>query len=475
MAALPGLHLRGGVYQLRTTIPIALRARFGRDCIRKSLKTSDRAEAELMGSIERARMLALFASARQGDAGQDPKPQFTQALQKVLEPLQGIALPVAAQSHETQAIAALRETPNTAANNQGKATLAATPENASHADAALFARSPTLMDIYARWRKSGQRSQDTQDACLRAVKLCEQCLGQLPIQKLTRAHGDTFRAWLLEQGGSDKTAHDRFTWVKSLLVYAFRTLEVLTKQPWEGLDIHVTKTQTRRAWRDEELQQLFSQPLFTRYALPTVQKAGADAAYWVPLLGLYTGARISELAQLRIQDIYADGAQTLLTITDSGEGQQLKASASKRTIPLHPELIRLGLLEYIQSIKAAGHESLWPMLHLKEGKPGKYLSNWFGEFRKSIGLTDRYPDFHSFRHLVRTKMSKAKVPDKVQDAITGHETQGSVGTKVYQGVDMDDLVQAIQTLSYGAVSLPRVYASPCGDSTQRGTGRLEGS
>lgn len=91
MATLPGLNLRGGVYQLRTTIPTDLRARFGRACIRKSLNTSDRSEAELLGTVERARLLALFAAAKKT---QGTLPTLSAAVQKVLEPLEGIALPM---------------------------------------------------------------------------------------------------------------------------------------------------------------------------------------------------------------------------------------------------------------------------------------------------------------------------------------------------------------------------------------------
>ncbi|WP_429016704.1 DUF6538 domain-containing protein [Comamonas sp. 4034] len=98
MAALPGLNLRGGIYQLRTTIPIALRTRFGRDRIRKSLGTSDRPEAELLATIERARLLALFAAAKKtsGDVT-----TISEQTRKVLEPLQGILIPAEANTGVT--------------------------------------------------------------------------------------------------------------------------------------------------------------------------------------------------------------------------------------------------------------------------------------------------------------------------------------------------------------------------------------
>lgn len=64
MATLTGLHQRAGVFQLCIVIPTDLRQRFGRSRFRKSLGTSDRSEAELLGTAERPRLLALFAVAK---------------------------------------------------------------------------------------------------------------------------------------------------------------------------------------------------------------------------------------------------------------------------------------------------------------------------------------------------------------------------------------------------------------------------
>lgn len=65
MASLPGLHLRGTTFQLRTIIPLALRHHFGgRAKISQSLRTSDSREAKVSGTAMRAALLANFEQLR---------------------------------------------------------------------------------------------------------------------------------------------------------------------------------------------------------------------------------------------------------------------------------------------------------------------------------------------------------------------------------------------------------------------------
>jgi hypothetical protein len=164
---------------------------------------------------------------------------------------------------------------------------------------------PLLREIYNRWKESQPRSSDSLKACLRSVTLYEEFTGNPPITQLTREQGDGFRTWLQQpdRKTTSKTARDRLIWVKSVLKYAARDLGLIQRNPWEGLDIAFKTTNKRRPWTDGELETFFTQPLHTSFKLPGEKKAGADAAYWIPLLGLYSGARVGELAQLRVCDV----------------------------------------------------------------------------------------------------------------------------------------------------------------------------
>jgi integrase len=317
---------------------------------------------------------------------------------------------------------------------------------------------PILRDIYTRWKASKTRSADSLSNCLRAVTLYELFTGNPPITLLTREQGDGFRTWLQhpDRKTTSKTARDRLTWVKSVLNFAARDLGLISRNPWAGLDISFKTTNKRRPWTGAELQTFFTQPLHTAYLLPTDKKAGADAAYWIPLLGLYTGARVGELAQLRVIDVDETGEFPVLSITDEGEGQSVKSQAGVRKVPLHDELIRLGFLDYVAATRVREEDLLWPLLATRQGKPGGYFSQWFGTYRRSLGF-GMYPDFHCLRHTVRSQMAEAEIAEQVMDSLVGHEVKGSIGAKVYTHRTLRTLKKAIDVLQYPALRLPRIY------------------
>jgi integrase len=170
------------------------------------------------------------------------------------------------------------------------------------------------------------------------------------------------------------------------------------------------------------LKAFFSLPLFSRYELPTNFKAGRDAAYWVPLLGLYTGARVGELAQLRVEDVEVGKHGAFIRISDEAEGARVKTEAGLRRVPVHSELVRLGFLEYVVSIGKSGAGSLWPSMRFRKGKPGAYFSDWVNSFHKASTENPEAPVFHELRHTVRTRLHAAGVDRETIGLIIGHET-----------------------------------------------------
>lgn len=316
----------------------------------------------------------------------------------------------------------------------------------------------TLRNVYDRWITSGDspRSADSIAACQRALVLYETFAPDKPLKAITREQGDTLRAWLRGKSATAKTARDRFNYLKSLLKYAADTLEWIPKHPWAGLAIDAPTANPRRPWSDAELSLAFTTPLHTAHALPLTWHSGADAAYWIPLIGLYTGARLGELCQLRAIDVNEEEGIAVLVLTSEGENQNIKSAAGHRSVPIHSELIRLGFLDYATAIKATGSQSLWPALKFRKGKPSGFFSRWFSEFRKGLGLPDKYPDFHCFRHTVRPLMRRAGHSESTMDKITGHATGGSQGTVTYDHWTLTEMQQAVEAIRYPALKVPAV-------------------
>lgn len=317
---------------------------------------------------------------------------------------------------------------------------------------------PTLRDIFATWKDAKRRSADSVRACERALGLFEQQRADpLPAASITRQQGVDFRAWLVhkDRQTSSKTAHDRFVWVSALLRFAEEDLGLIDKHPWRGLRVEHTTESPRKVWTPAQLAGFFSLPVFTSYDLPKVKDAGGAAAYWIPLLGLYTGARIGELCQLRVEDLDHDAAGPVLRITDEADGASLKTANSRRAVPVHPELIRLGFLDYVQSVRKLGHVSMWPRMSFRKGKPGANFSEWFNtKARKASPVA--VPDFHSLRHTMRTALLGAGAEKGIRDRITGHALDGGTGARVYEH-PVAELRRAVESISFRGLALPRVF------------------
>jgi integrase len=157
-----------------------------------------------------------------------------------------------------------------------------------------------------------------------------------------------------------------------------------------------------------------------------------EAQYWLPLLALFTGARLSELGQLRVCDIQKDdNGIAFINIGTSG-GRTVKTRTSVRNVPIHAELRRLGFLGYVEGRRKAGEDvTLWPLLGSAENRRhSAAFSQWFGNYlrRKPLSIADRGKQpMHAFRHLFKDMCRDAGVSEEVNDALTGHAAGKSVG------------------------------------------------
>lgn len=155
---------------------------------------------------------------------------------------------------------------------------------------------------------------------------------------------------------------------------------------------------------------------------------------WGPLIAIYSGARLNEIAQLQLGDVRQVDGLWCFDINEKADGVRLKTSSATRLIPIHSELLELGFLEHVERLMKAGKQRLLHELSLSQGTGyGRNLSRWFnGPFLKAVDMSGQGLVFHSFRHTMVTNLLQSGVAEPLVKAIVGHAQEG-VTQQVYFG------------------------------------------
>lgn len=230
---------------------------------------------------------------------------------------------------------------------------------------------------------------------------------------------------------------------------------------------HEKKKTARSPFSHQELATIFNAPLFTgcKDDERGYSKRGNNHPrrhrFWVPLIGLFTGMRLNEICQLLVDDIVEEAGLHLIRVEANEEmGNTLKTEQSKRDIPIHEELIRIGLLEHVTAIKKAGHKRLFPSI--TPSADGSYSSNftkWFNKFLKSLKIKRDGICFHSFRHTFRDAMREANIEREIAAQLGGWKNSDSVMDNYGKGYQNASLNKALQRVSYRDLSLLHLLRS----------------
>jgi len=387
------LQRRGGRYFLRRAVPPDLRDYYGKREITKALGTSDRRVAAVLC---RRLGLALDDEFR---AARGQIPFYTTA-----------AAPQAA----TQAA----PTPTHPRRTKKPPAASRAAKNAA-----------SLCALAAKWEIERQPDWRSVAATQRVVKRFTEMLGSMLPRQITRAHVVTFKDKLLASGQSGVNTNKQLTVLNVLLNFGVANGE-MEYNPGRDVKVVVKRSakDARHPFALSDLQAIFTRlPVYAGQPVPNC--IGQEAAYWIPLLALFYGARREELCQLRPEDIYeetyldangADKTSWVLRITDAGEGQRVKNVGSVRRVPLHAELIHRGFLEFVS--RQRGQARLFSQLKpTPQGEAGATFGKWFNKsLRKDCGITDPKLVFHSFRHAFKDQCRALMISEEVSDALSGH-------------------------------------------------------
>ncbi|MET4425673.1 hypothetical protein [Bradyrhizobium sp. RT3a] len=170
---------------------------------------------------------------------------------------------------------------------------------------------------------------------------------------------------------------------------------------------------------------------------------------WVPWLCAYSGARPGEITQLRGIDV--EDRKGLYVMKLTPEAGTIKTGKS-RVVPIHEHLIVQGFIETVKQVgkgalfyndKTPQRPSVDP---LKPPRPRSDTARaHLGTWVRGLGVDDPHisPN-HAWRHTFKRIADEIGMPEKMNDAITGH-TQATEGRK-YGAPSVQAMAEALKKL-----------------------------
>jgi integrase len=281
---------------------------------------------------------------------------------------------------------------------------------------------------------------------LRVRAFVEHC-GDVALSSVTRATASDFLA-KIAAGRSNRTVNAYATTMACVFRSAKDRGRFSTDNPFERMK-RKAGGESYEAFTPGEIRTLFdSLPLIMVPAKHTPE----TALPWVSRIAAYTGMRLEEIAQLTaidIRDVQANGATVTVFDIHNGSINTLKNESSVRLVPVHSELVRAGLLDYVKTLPQDG--PLFPGLKRRKSKGGKVGARLGELFRKQlVALGIKRPGicFHSFRHTVAGRLEAAAVSQTDAARVLGHAIAGESYGTYSSGPGLKRLAAVVEAIEY---------------------------
>lgn len=300
----------------------------------------------------------------------------------------------------------------------------------------------------------------------RAVREWKAALAKFPIKaaEVREFRGLTFKRIIAENERlkrptiSDRTINKYLSALGAFCAWLVQNGH-LESNPVTGMQLGEGKLRVKvLPYSTDQLTTIFRSPLFTGCQADGKEHRPGnvrprDHRYWLPLLALFTGARMGELAQLLTADVRQDRGCWILHITREGDAEKTtKTKGSQRVVPVHAELERLGFIAFHAERVAAGDRRLFPeIMPDARGQLAGHYSRFWGRYAKRIGVkNDKSVNFHSFRHGMADALRRAGYRDEEFGFLLGHTKASTTGR--YGVLAEGELMQRCKMID--AVSFP---------------------
>lgn len=235
--------------------------------------------------------------------------------------------------------------------------------------------------------------------------------------------------------------------MKATFKYAVQE-QWMAADPLAGKNVEdpVDEADKRDPFTAEQLATIFgAAPWTPRDANPR----GKPLHYWGPLIAMFLGMRRGEIAQLGSDDV-TEIAGVPVILVRAGGSKRLKTTNARRMLPVHPQLIDLGFLEYAKARRSSGAERLWEgEKPTTRGGWGDGFSDWFQRLLKERGVSGTKLGLHSFRHNFQDRLREAGLHGTAMgQELAGRSRGGSTSNNYGSGFPTPMLQEAIAKIVY---------------------------
>ena len=216
-----------------------------------------------------------------------------------------------------------------------------------------------------------------------------------------------------------------FKWLKN------NYREYVPENYFEGLTVDSNKVdKPRDGFSNDDLKKIFHTTDYLYNTVRYQRNLIKLPKFYIPLVGLFTGMRLDEICQLRVEDVYKDKKYDVIKVRIS-EDTKLKNIQSERIIPIHPILKKLGFIEYCDYLRRKKKDRVfWELKKDRDGY-GRNIGRFFNKYLKKVGVWEyQNKVFHSLRHTFITRLLQNGVREEIVNGLDGHK-QKTMSTTVY--------------------------------------------
>ena len=318
----------------------------------------------------------------------------------------------------------------------------------------------------------------------RAVREWKQALSKFPIKaaEVRELRGLSFKKIITENERlkrptlSDRTINKYLSALGAYCQWLMQNGHI-ENNPVDGMHLGKGRGPSKvRPYSVGQLTAIFTSPLFTGCAGDDApHRPGGlrvrDHRYWLPLLSLFTGARMGELAQLLAADVRQEHGRWIIHVTREGDAEKTtKTKGSQRVIPIHPELERLGFLTFHAQCVAVGDKRLFPEIKPDaRGQLTGHYSRFYGRYVARIGVKDDASvNFHSFRHGMADALRRAGFRDEEFGFLLGHTQATTTGRYgILAEGDLAQRCRMIDAVTFPGLDLSHLHQAPTHSSATR--------